>query len=97
MINENITNYGYNRPTKEEIVYVDLFPSKRTSHIQLAVVKCPHCGNRHNHGVGEGWRSSHCYNKRTGASYSRQYYLKIDWSIPKHAALKERYESLIQN
>lgn len=82
-------------PTKENIVYVDLVPSKRTNHIQLAVINCPYCRNRHNHGIGQGWRATHCYNRRTGESYSRQYYLKIDWTIPEHAKLKKRYEKLL--
>lgn len=84
------------KPKKEEIVYVDLVPSKISNFIQLVVPKCPRCGSKHNHGLGEGYRSSHCFIKGTGRSVSISYYLKIDWSIPEHAALKERYERLIK-
>lgn len=85
-----------NEPTNEKIVYVDLVPSKVSNYIQLVIPRCPICGNKHLHGIGEGWRASHCFNKKTGRSYTGSYYLKIDWTIPEHAALKERYEKLIE-
>lgn len=82
-------------PTKENIVYVDLVPSKSSNFIQLVVPKCPICKNKHFHGINEGWRVSHCFDKKTGRSISGSYYLKIDWTIPKHAKLKDRYEKLL--
>lgn len=77
----------------ESVVMVQLNPSKRTNYIQM-VVKCPFCNKKHYHGPGEGWRATHCVDKQTGKSSSRSYYLEIDWSIPAHAKLKERYAAL---
>lgn len=85
-----------NEPTKENIIYVDLVPSKLSSFIQLVIPKCPVCKNKHLHGIGEGWRVSHCFDKQTGRSISGMYYLKVDWTIPEHAALKNRYEKLLR-
>ncbi|WP_172373533.1 hypothetical protein [Sporosarcina jiandibaonis] len=80
----------------ENIVMVELHPSKTSKHIQLVVKKCPFCKNRHNHGIGEGWRVTDCFNKKTGKRLStRQYYLQIDWKVPKHAKLKSRYYELL--
>lgn len=87
--------FSMNTQIEDLTVMVDLYPSKRTNHIQLAVKHCPFCGNRHNHGIGEGWRATDCFDKKTGERLpSRQYYLKINWNIPKHAKLKSRYEAL---
>ena len=33
------------------------------------VSKCPHCGQRHVHGAGEGLRSSHCSEVSSGSYY----------------------------
>lgn len=82
-------------PKESDIISVDLQQCPRTKVIDLVVTKCPGCGNKHSHGSGEGWRVSHCFNKKTYRSYSVSYYLKIDWTIPKHAALKSHYKKLL--
>lgn len=82
--------------TNPNIIHPTLVPSKHNDYIQLTV-KCPNCGQRHNHGPGEGWRVSDCFNRKTGRKMaSVSYCLEIDWTIPAHKKLKERYDKLIR-
>lgn len=84
-----------NENIKGSIVMVDLIPSMYSEDVKLIIKACPFCGNRHNHGMGEGWRLSHCYNKDGSHARTGSYYLQIDWSIPEHTALRERYEKVL--
>jgi len=82
----------------DKTVYVKLVKFQSGKGIQLAVMQCPYCNNRHNHGIGEGWRVSECFDKKTGDKLpSKNYYLKIDFNDIENARLKKLYEELHVN
>jgi hypothetical protein len=75
----------------------DLYRSPYSNQVSLVVKKCIYCGMQHNHGVGEGHRVAHCFDKKTGKSLRvGGYTLKIDWRNEKNQSLREEYEMYLQ-
>lgn len=79
------------------VMLADLYRSPYSNKISLVVKKCRYCGMQHNHGVGEGHRVAHCFDKKTGKSLRvGGYSLEIDWSKEANRLLQEEYEIYLQ-